>query len=467
MSRSASGDRIDAWVESEKARMLSELEEWLRIPSISSDPARSGECRRAAEWLAAHLRSLGCEAVELLGSRTHPVVYSDGPTAAGRPTVLVYGHYDVQPPEPLDEWTSPPFEPEVRDGRLYARGASDDKGQLFAIVKAFEAALGQPGDLGVNVRFLVEGEEESVGRVLSQVLADRPELIEADVVLVADGPFYAPGWPVIEIGVRGICYAEIVVRTLEGDLHSGLYGGVAPNALEVLVRLLAELKSEGGRIRIPGLYEAVARPSLRERQSWQRLPYSADRFRRQEVGARQLVGERRYSVHERLWARPTLDIHGIRGGFVGDGMKTVLPAEARAKVSLRLVPDQKADTVLAQLTRAVHEAAPEYADVDVRLLGGTDPALVDVSHGAFEHLERAFRQVVGRSPAYTRSGGSLPILASLGQAGAAVALAGIGLPDDRAHSPNERLDIGQFSIGVRTFARFFQSMASSDEKEKR
>lgn len=457
-------NQIDSFVSANRRRMLGELDEWLRIPSISTDPAHASDCGRAAAWLAEHLRSLGCGGVELLGSRTHPVVHAVGPQAPGRPSVLIYGHYDVQPPDPLEEWESPPFEPSERNGNLYARGATDDKGQVFAIVKAFEVAS-TGADPSVNVRFLVEGQEESGGHVLGRVIADRPDLLRADVVLVADGPYYAPGRPSVEVGVRGICYVEITVRTLESDLHSGFYGGVAPNAHETLVRLLARLKTPTGRIRIPGIYDAVRRPSRAERESWKRLPFSPTRFAREEIGACALVGDGRYPVLERLWTRPSLDVHGISGGFTGDGVKTVIPAEARAKVSLRLVPDQRVDTVLRQLTSAVRAAAPSWAEVDVRLLSGTDPVLVDSSHAAFRHLDRAFREVEGRSMALTRSGGSLPILAKLGEAGAAVLLAGIGLPDDRPHAPNEKLGVAQFTTGVRAFARFFESMGDTTEGE--
>jgi acetylornithine deacetylase/succinyl-diaminopimelate desuccinylase-like protein len=455
---------IDAFVATQRERILAELKELLAIPSISTDAQHGPECRRAATWLEQHLRGLGCS-VELVGSATHPVVIGEGPTVANRPTVLVYGHYDVQPPEPLEAWASPPFEPTEREGNLYARGATDDKGQVLALLKAYEA-VSRHGEPPVNVRFLLEGQEESGGQILAAVLDDRPGLLRSDVVLIADGPYYAPGWPAIEVGVRGICYAEIVVRTLEGDLHSGLYGGVAPNALEALAQVLAALKTAGGRIRIPGLYDLVRRPSATERASWRRLPFSATRFRRDEVRARALTGDARYSVHERLWALPTLDVHGITGGFVGEGMKTVIPAEARAKVSLRLVPDQRAETVFRQLGRAVRAAAPGYARVEVRSLANADPVLVNTRHPAFRHLDRAFREVEGRGLVFTRSGGSLPILPTLGRAGAPVLLAGIGLPDDGLHAPNEKFSIAQLTKGIRIFARFFDAYGKDPSRSE-
>ncbi len=445
---------IDRFVASHRDRFLRELTELLRVPSVSTDPAHAGDCRRAATWLAEHLRGLGCRNVELLASETHPIVWGEGPAVPGAPTVLVYGHYDVQPPDPLELWESPPFEPTQRDGNLYARGATDDKGQVFAIVKAFEA-VSRDRPPPINIRFLIEGQEESGSKVLFELLERRSDLVHADAVLIADMPYYAPGWPAVEVGLRGLCYAEIELRTLASDLHSGLYGGVAPNAHEELVRLLSRLKSPGGRIQIPGLYEAVARPSKAERQAWGKLPFDERTFLKQEVGGRAVTGLARYSVLERIWALPTFEIHGITGGFTGAGAKTVIPAVATAKVSLRLVPNQRERTVRRQLAKAVKALAPAYATVAVRFLHGADPVLVDTSAPVFDHLDRAFRDVEGRGMVPIRSGGSIPVVPALGSRGAAVVLSGIGLPDDRLHAPNEKIAVDQFLKGVRVFGRFF------------
>lgn len=436
--------------------MLDELRTFLAIPSISTNPAHYADCRRAAQWLGGHLEQLGC-AVEYCGSETHPVISAVGPPVPGKPTVLVYGHYDVQPPDPLDEWDTPPFEPTVRDGNVFARGATDDKGQVFAIVKAFEA-VSAGGTLPVNVRFLIEGQEETGSDVLFELLDREPERVEADAVLVSDTPYYAPGWPAVETGLRGLCYAEITVRTAKSDLHSGLYGGAAPNAFGTLVRILAGLKSANGRIRIPGLYEAVARPSKRERDGWKKLPFKERAFMRDEVGSRALTGLLRYPVLERLWALPTLDIHGIRGGFTGEGAKTVIPAEASAKLSLRLVPDLTYKKVARQLTRAVKALTPKYADVKIDFIHGADPVLVDTHSRPFALIDQAFREVEGRGATRTRSGGSIPIVSELGKAGAPVILSGIGLPDDRLHAPNEKINLEQVWKGVQVFGRFFQLM---------
>lgn len=450
---------LHAFVQRERDRLLDELRSLLAIPSVSTDPAHVADCQRAARWLADHLRSLGCQRVDLLGSESHPVIWAEGPAVPGRPTVLVYGHYDVQPADPLELWETPPFVPTVRDGNLYARGATDDKGQVFAVIKAFEA-VSRAGQSPVNLRFLIEGQEESGSTVLFDLLKREPQRVEADAVLVADTGYFAPGWPAIEVGLRGLCAAEITVRTLKGDLHSGLYGGAAPNAHETLVHLLAKLKTPDGRIHIPGLYRAVRRPSAAERAGWKKLPFIERRFQREEVGAKALTGLRRYSVLERIWALPTFEIHGIVGGFTGQGSKTVIPAVATAKVSLRLVPDQKAAAVARQLQAAVKRLAPRWAEVSVTILHGADPVLVDVSAPPVRLLDQAFREVEGRGLVPTRSGGSIPVVPALGQRGAPVLLAGIGLPDDRLHAPNEKIGLEQFYKGVQVFGRFFQLMGA-------
>jgi acetylornithine deacetylase/succinyl-diaminopimelate desuccinylase-like protein len=448
---------IDPFVLTEGTRFLEELKTFLRIPSVSTDPRHAADCRRAAEWVRDHLRRLGCPKVELLASETHPVVWGEGPEVPGKPTVLVYGHYDVQPPDPLNEWTSPPFEPEVRNGNLYARGATDDKGQTFATIKAFEA-INRGGKPPVNIRFLIEGQEESGSSLLFQLLSREPERTVADAVLVADTAYYAPKWPAIETGLRGLCYAEISVRTSKTDLHSGLYGGAAPNAHEALVQLLSRLKSPDGKINIPGLYAAVRPPSKHELAAWKKLPFNDRRFLREEVQGKALTGLKKYSVLERVWALPTLEIHGIMGGFTGEGAKTVIPAVATAKVSLRLVPKQTEKNVQKQLIKAVKALAPKYADVSVKFLHGADPVLVDIDARPFHLIDRAFKEVEGRGVVPTRSGGSIPVVGALGQKGAPVVLAGVGLPDDRLHAPNEKIGVDQFYKGIRVFGRFFQYM---------
>jgi acetylornithine deacetylase/succinyl-diaminopimelate desuccinylase-like protein len=437
-------------------RLLQQLTDFLRIPSVSTLPAHNADCRAAAEWVAAELRRLGCRDVQLLGSGPHPVVWAIGPDVPDAPTLLVYGHYDVQPPDPLGEWTTPPFQPSVRDGRLFARGAADDKGQVFCLLKAIETA----GRAPLNFRFLIEGEEEYGSGVLFDVLRREPERTRADVVLIADMAYVAPGWPAVYTALRGLCYAEITVRTAKSDLHSGEFGGAAPNAHEELLRLLGRLKGPDGKINIPDLYAAVKRPTRPELATWKRLPFSETQFLKQRVQAKALTGLKRYSVLERLWALPTFEIHGILGGFTGDGAKTVIPAEATAKVSLRLVPNQKLKTVERQLAAAVKRLAPRHVQASVRFLHGADPAVVRVDHPAFQLLDRAFREIVGRGTVAVRAGGSIPVVPALAKSGAPVILTGIGLPDDRLHAPNEKLDLKQLWDGIRVFRRFYELLGS-------
>jgi acetylornithine deacetylase/succinyl-diaminopimelate desuccinylase-like protein len=453
-----------SFVQREQPRLLRELSEFLSIPSISALPAHAADCRRAAAWLSAHLRSLGCPVVSVIEGPGHPVVWAESPRVPGRPTLLIYGHYDVQPTDPLDEWITEPFTPTVRDGRLYARGAADDKGQVFCLLKAYEAVLDAERLPPLNLHFIFEGEEESAGRVIFELLHKEPERTRADAALVCDMSYYAPGWPAVYTALRGLCYAEISVRTLERDLHSGTYGGVAPNALETLVRILGKLKSETGEIRIPGLYEAVEPPTRQELDTWKRLPFDQKRFLSEEVTGKALTGISDRSVYERVWALPTFEIHGIKGGFVGAGAKTVIPAQATAKVSLRLVPGQQAEEVGRALERAVAALAPVWAEVTVTLLSQGDPVQVDVSHPAFEILNEAFEAVEGRKAVQVRAGGSIPIVPELGLSGAPVILTGIGLPDDGLHSPNEKLDLRQLWSGIEIFGRFFELFAEKGTK---
>ncbi len=444
-------------------QLLSELNGFLSIPSISTLPAHANDCRRAAAWLIDQFKALGCPVAQLLEGDGHPVVWAESPRVEGKPTVLCYGHYDVQPVDPVDEWISPPFQPTVRDGKLYARGAVDDKGQVFTLLKAYQSVLGKNGKPPLNVHFIIEGEEECGGKVIFDRLQAEPHRTAVDAVVVADMGYYAPGIPGIYTGLRGLCYAEIHVRTLQRDLHSGTYGGVAPNAMETLARLLCDLKSRSGRINVPKLYKAVEAPTKTERKAWKNLPFDEKKFLKEEVTGKALTGLKQFSVLERTWALPTFEIHGIRGGFTGEGAKTVIPAQAMAKVSLRLVPGQSYEKVGKWLTRAARKAAPRYAEVEVKLLHGGDPVRCDVSHPAFGVLDDAFEAVVGRRTVPVRAGGSIPVVPELQRSGAPVLLTGIGLPDDGLHSPNEKVNLQQIWDGIEIFGKFFEMFAAQGE----
>ncbi|MGH7524010.1 MAG: M20/M25/M40 family metallo-hydrolase [Gemmatimonadales bacterium] len=447
--------RNPEFVKREQGRLLGELDELLAIPSISTLPVNAGDCRRAADWLVDHLRRLGC-AAKCLDGPGHPIVWAESPKVAGAPTLLIYGHYDVQPVDPLDEWDSPPFVPTVRDGKVYARGAADDKGQVFCLIKAYEAACDARQQPPLNVRFMIEGEEECGGESITALLAVEPERVAADAVLVCDMAYYAKGWPAVYTALRGICYAEIELRTTRRDLHSGTYGGVAPNAVETLCRLLMDLKGRDGVIDMPELYQRVDPPAKAELEGWAALPFDENAFMHDEVTSHALTGIEGRSIFERTWALPTFEIHGIRGGFTGDGAKTVIPAAATAKVSMRLVPALSYEFAREQLREACRRLAPDYADVEVRFIHGADPVQVDVTDPAFQLLDQAFQEVVGRPTVSVRAGGSIPVVTDLARGGAPVLLSGIGLPDDGLHSPNEKLDLQQLWDGINVFARFYE-----------
>jgi acetylornithine deacetylase/succinyl-diaminopimelate desuccinylase-like protein len=438
-------------------RFLDELKALLRIPSVSTLPEHKGDCRHAAEVLAAELQRIGMENMRMIETEGHPLVYADWLHAAGKPTVLVYGHYDVQPPDPLDEWLSPPFEPTERDGNLYARGAVDDKGQAYAQVKALESLLAAKGGLPLNVRVLLEGEEEVGGEGIARFVASKPAELEADFALVCDTEMFAPGLPTLCVGLRGMIYTELEVRGARTDLHSGMYGGAAPNPFVALAQILARLKDEQGRILIPGFYDDLVPPSPDELAAWRSLPFDEEHYRISEVGARQLVGEAGYSVLERTWARPTLDVHGIPGGFTGAGAKTVIPAKALAKVSMRLVPDMTPAKAFAQYKGFVEEIAPAGVDVQVRLIHSGDPCLIPVDNPYIRAATRALKEVWGRDTVFIRSGGSIPIVGDFARhLGLPSVMMGFGLPDDNLHAPNEKFHLKNFELGIESLIRFLE-----------
>ncbi len=438
-------------------RFVDELKELLRIPSISTLPEHRDDCRRAAEFLFAELKRIGMENVRLIETAGHPLVYADWLHASGKPTVLVYGHYDVQPPDPLDEWLSPPFEPTERNGNLYARGAVDDKGQVWLQVKALESLLAATGSLPLNVRVLFEGEEEVGGEGIAAFVASKPPELQADFALVCDTELFAPGLPTLCVGLRGMIYTELEVRGAKTDLHSGMYGGAAPNPFVALAQILAKLKDEEGRILIPGFYGDIIPPSPEELAAWRSLPFDEEHYRIAEVGSRQLVGEPGYSVLERTWARPTLDVHGIPGGFTGAGAKTVIPAKAVAKVSMRLVPGMTPAKSFALYKSYVEKIAAPGVDIDVRLIHQGDPCLIPVDNPYIRAATRALQEVWDRDTVFIRSGGSIPIVGDFARhLGLPSVMMGFGLPDDNLHAPNEKFNLKNFELGIVSTIRFLE-----------
>jgi acetylornithine deacetylase/succinyl-diaminopimelate desuccinylase-like protein len=377
----------------------------------------------------------------------------------GKPTVLVYGHYDVQPPDPLDEWLSPPFEPTERNGNIYARGAVDDKGQVCAQVKALESLLAADGSLPVNVRVLLEGEEEVGGEGIARFVASKPPELAADFALVSDTEMFAPGLPTLCVGLRGMIYTELEVRGARTDLHSGMYGGAAPNPFIALAQILAHLKDEDGHILIPGFYDDIIPPSPEELAAWRSLPFDEEQYRIAEVGAKQLVGEAGFSVLERTWARPTVDVHGIPGGFTGAGAKTVIPAKAVAKVSMRLVPGMTTAKSFALYKEYVERIAPAGVDVEVRLIHSGDPCLIPVDNPYIQAATRALCEVWGKETVFIRSGGSIPIVGDFARhLGLPSVMMGFGLPDDGLHAPNEKFNLRNFELGIESLIRFLEEV---------
>jgi acetylornithine deacetylase/succinyl-diaminopimelate desuccinylase-like protein len=450
------------FIASQQPRFLEELLEFLRIPSISTLPEHRDDVRRSAAFVADALKAAGLENVEIIETEGHPLVYADWLHAEGKPTVLCYGHYDVQPPDPLELWKSPPFEPSIRDGNLYARGSADDKGQMYIHVKAMEALMRTQGSLPVNVKFLVEGEEEIGGKSVAKYVAANPEKLKADVALVSDTAMYAPGLPTLCVGLRGLVYTELAVKGPARDLHSGLYGGAAPNPIFALIELLSQAKDAAGRIQIPGFYDDVENAGPVELESWQSLPFNEAEFLSREVGATALTGESEYSVLERVWSRPTLEVHGIAGGFTGAGAKTVIPAEATAKVSFRLVPNQNPEKIVAAFRQFVAERAPAGVTTEVRLLSGGPACMVNPDHPAIRVAASAFEETFERETVFVRSGGSIPIVGDFAtHLGIPTILMGFGLPDDGLHSPNEKFAVENYYKGIHTVARFLEKYGES------
>lgn len=444
---------------------LAGLTDLLRIPSISTLPAHQPDMLAAANWLASHCRRIGLAGAELLSTAGPPVVFAQwleaGPTA---PTLLVYGHYDVQPVDPLDEWRTPPFEPTIDGDRLVARGASDDKGQVMAILGAVEAWLQSAGRLPVNLKIILEGEEEISSPSMAAFLRQQRDRLAADAVLICDQAMLGPGQPLIEYGVRGNCYLEIEVSGPATDLHSGTYGGAVDNPFNVLVRMLAHMQDgDTRRVLIPGFYDKVRPLSMAERQRLAHLPLTED-MARELTGAPETAGEAGYTLAERISVRPTFEIHGIGGGFTGPGRKTVIPARAAAKLSMRLVPDQAPEEIADLAETFIRAIAPPTVRVTVRRLGFSRPAVVDFDGPAFVAADRAYQAAFGVRPLYTRGGGSLPIVPEFQDVlKASVVMMGFGLPDDNIHAPNEWLSLANFHRGVETIIHYLALFAQTSQ----
>jgi acetylornithine deacetylase/succinyl-diaminopimelate desuccinylase-like protein len=456
------GTDLETYLDANRDRRLESYMAFLRLPSISALPEHADDCRRTADFIAAELREMGIENVEVSPTEGRPVVYGDWLHAEGAPTVVVYGHYDVQPVDPLDLWDSPPFEPIVRDGRILARGAADDKGQVHMHLRAAEAILATAGRLPVNVRFLFEGEEESASEHLDKWLEDNRSRLTADVAVISDTGFFEGNLPAITLSLRGLMYAQIDVTGSPVDLHSGGFGGAVENPANALAQIIAELKSPDGRIRIPGFYDDVVELTATERAALAQLPFDEDRYR-EALGLPALAGEPGYTVLERRGARPTLDVNGIWGGFQGDGAKTIIPAHAHAKVSTRLVANQDPDRIFELFRDYVLEVSPPGVRTSVISLGGGRPSLTPMDHPATRAAAKAIEAAFGRPPLFIREGGSIPVCASFESIlGLPVVLAGFTNPDDNAHAPNESMVLDNYERGIRAIARLWDELAVTD-----
>ena len=461
-----------AFAQENKERFVEELKALLRIPSVSTAPEHVADVRRAAEFVATELKRIGMENVRLIETTTaqrkgHPLVYADWlhatPVAGGKtaPTVLCYGHYDVQPAEPLEEWKSPPFEPTERNGNLYARGAVDDKGQMWMHLKALESLMvAGGGTLPLNVRVIVEGEEEVGGEGIATFVREHGNQLKADVALVSDTEMFAPEMPTLCVGLRGMIYTEIEARGARTDLHSGMYGGAAPNPFIALAQVIAKLKDEDGKILIPGFYDDVQKPSADELKAWRALPFDEENYRESEVGSVALTGEPGLSVQERTWARPTLDVHGMPGGFIGVGAKTVIPARAVAKVSMRLVPNMTPARSFAIYKAYVDSITPKGIVLEVRLIHSGDPIVISTDSSYIKAATEAMHKVFGKETVFVRGGGSIPIVGDfVRELKIPTVLMGFGLPDDNLHAPNEKFHLANFHRGIESIIRFLSGVA--------
>ncbi|HXP51137.1 MAG TPA: dipeptidase [Bacteroidia bacterium] len=453
---------IKEYVDANKQRFIDELIELLSIPSVSADPAYRNDVARTAEWVKKSLLTAGVDKAEVLPTKGHPIVYGEKIIDKKLPTVLVYGHYDVQPPDPIDLWTSPPFKPVIKDGKIYARGACDDKGQMYMHVKAFELMM-KKKDLPCNVKFLIEGEEEVGSENLGDFVKKNKKKLEADIILISDTDIIANDIPSISVGLRGLSYVQVEVTGTNRDLHSGVYGGAVPNPINILCDMISSLKDKDGRITIPGFYKDVIKVSDKDRKELAKAPFSLKEYKK-DLDIKDVVGEKGYTTSERASIRPTLDVNGIWGGYTGEGSKTVIASKAYAKISMRLVPNQSPDKAMALFTKHFQKIAPSSVKVKVIPFHGGDPLLLNTKSAGYNAASKAMQDTFGKKPIPTRGGGSIPIVALFKkELGLDSVLFGFGLNSDNIHSPNEHYGIFNYLKGIETIALFhhyFAEMAS-------
>jgi acetylornithine deacetylase/succinyl-diaminopimelate desuccinylase-like protein len=446
-------------LEGNLSRYLDELAEFLRIPSISSLPEHAPDVKRAADWVAGRLESAGIEGIQILPTEGHPVVYGQWLHAPGKPTIMIYGHFDTQPVDPLELWTHPPFEPVIKEDRIYARGASDDKGNMLIPILAVEAMLKTRGRLPVNVKFFIEGQEEIGSPQMPDLISSHRDLLACDMVLSADGGQWEENQPALNVGRRGLCALQIDVQSADHDVHSGTYGGTFQNPIHALVQLVASLHGPRGEIAVEGFYAAVRKLSEAERLQIAEIPYDEAQYMR-ELGVKALYGEGGYSTYERNWARPTLEVNGIWGGFQGEGIKTVIPSKAHAKITCRLVPDQEPDKIADLITAHVARHAPTGATVQVKKLAGSaDPFLIPLDHPGNQAARVVLKALYGEEPYVVRTGGTIPVSGLLLKyLGAHMVNFAFGLEDENLHAPDEFFRISSFKRGLRAYGMILEEL---------
>jgi acetylornithine deacetylase/succinyl-diaminopimelate desuccinylase-like protein len=451
-------NQILEYIRSHQQRYLQEVKEFLAIPSVSTKPENVPDMERCARWVSSHLTHIGMQHAKIFPTAGHPIVYADWLQAPGKPTVLIYGHYDVQPAEPFELWHSPPFEGTVRDGSLFARGATDDKGQAFVHFKGIEAFLKTNGSLPVNIKIILEGEEEIGSMHLESFISAHKQLLKSDLVLISDTSMFARGVPSICYGLRGLSYMQIDLVGPNKDLHSGSYGGSVHNPIQALSEIIAKLHDANGRITIPGFYNNVLKLTKAERTAFKKLPWKDTGYAK-ELGVKALHGEKGFTTLERLWARPTLECNGIWGGFIGEGAKTVLPSKASAKISMRLVPNQTPDKIAKLFQAYIKKIAPKTVTVTVQNLHGGEPAITPIDSPGVRAGIVALEKGFGKKPLYQREGGSIPIVVQFKKLlGIDTVLLGFGLPDENAHAPDEFITLDNFFGGIRTVAHFYNEL---------
>jgi acetylornithine deacetylase/succinyl-diaminopimelate desuccinylase-like protein len=449
---------LEKYIADNRSHYEDELCELLRIPSVSADSRHKDDVRRAADWVASQFKSLRFKS-EIAATPGHPIVYAESPRVAGAPTVLVYGHYDVQPPDPLNEWVSPPFEPTRRDGNLYARGATDDKGQILTHIKSAEAWIKTTGKLPINLKYLIEGEEEVGSQNIDNFLEQNKGKLACDVVVISDSSQFRPGQPAITYGLKGLAYFELRLIGPKQDLHSGTFGGAVTNPANALSKMLTALRDDEGRVTIPGFYDDVVPLSDREREQFRKLDFSEERFRKQ-IGVDATTGETGYTTLERRWARPTFDINGLTSGYQGEGAKTVLPSKASAKFSFRLVPNQDPKKITAAVEAKLRELCPPGIRMELLSFGASPGIVMSLDSPYMAAASRAIERSFGRAPVFIREGGSIPIVNLFGQElGVDVLLLGWGQDDDNTHSPNEKFSLDDFHRGIKASAFLWEELA--------